>query len=618
MRNSTGSVPKWPGWETIRMIGRGNYGAVYEIQRNNFGMVEKAALKRIAIPQEEGDLEEYYNNGYDEDSLTEVFQSHLESVVAEYSLMRKMNGCVNIVNCDDILYEKQEDGIGWNILIRMELLTPITKALTDAVTEEMVCKVARDMCTALTHCKEFGIVHRDIKPQNIFVSRFGDYKLGDFGIAKTVEKTMGGTKIGTYNYMAPEVYMNQPYGAAVDIYSLGLVLYWMLNEKRMPFMPLPPEKLRAGMDEQSRMRRLSGEPLPPPAHGSEKLKQIVLKACAFDPKERYQTAAEMLADLNAGEAAAIPEPPKPPVEYHPAPVEAPKPEPQPEPEDAGDKTSYLWAKEQTEKASDRTVLITPEEKLKKLNSFEMEVAPKTTMAEVNQVHSLQKQQLDYDTDEKKAYLLGQERTAVSLVTPANTKNESVDLASNPVSSNGEKQVDTPTKQSVQENSIRGPMTSVSEKTVEKNKPKDISTKAKVKKGYQWKKCTFGGIGIICLTVVALLALNAIWGYVVDCANSPIKILKQPPNVVAANGEIVTLSVKAVGVDLTYQWYISRESVDFRQSYANSENYTFTMMRGRNGWTYYCVITDKYGNSVQTDTVTVRLKSETTEKQSDTE
>lgn len=287
----------WPGWETVELIGRGSFGAVYKIQREVFDDIEKAALKVISIPQNAGDIDDMYSDGYDEESITSAFQSHLKSIVAEYSLMRKMNGCTNIVNCDDVRYVQHDDGVGWDIYIKMELLTPLTKALPAKVSEETVIKIAKDICTALELCKKHEIVHRDIKPQNIFVSDNGDYKLGDFGIAKTVEKTMGGTKIGTYKYMAPEVYNNQPYGSAADIYSLGLVLYWALNDRRMPFLPLPPEKIKAGMDEEARHRRLSGEKLPAPTHGSKRLKEIVLKACAFDPKERYHTATEMLADL---------------------------------------------------------------------------------------------------------------------------------------------------------------------------------------------------------------------------------------------------------------------------------------------------------------------------------
>ena len=296
MNNTT---PTWPGWETVRLIGRGSFGAVYEIERDMLGEKEKAALKVITIPQNDSDISEMLSDGYDDESITSTFKEHLKSIVAEYSLMRKLNGSSYVVNCDDVRYVQHDDGIGWDIFIKMELLTPLTSTLPADVPEEQVVKIAKDICSALVQCKQFGIIHRDIKPQNIFASPLGDYKLGDFGIAKTVEKTSGGTKIGTYKYMAPEVYNNQPYGAGADIYSLGLVLYWLLNERRLPFLPLPPEKLRAGMEEEARQRRFNGEPIPAPAHGSEELRRIVLKACAFDPKERYQSAEEMLRDLEA-------------------------------------------------------------------------------------------------------------------------------------------------------------------------------------------------------------------------------------------------------------------------------------------------------------------------------
>lgn len=288
----------WPEWKTVRLIGRGSFGEVYEIQRQVFDDTEKAALKVISIPQNAGDIDEMYNDGYDEESITSAFQSHLKSIVAEYSLMRKLSGNPNIVHCEDVRYEQHADGIGWDIFIKMELLTPLAKAMPDSVSDDVVIKVAKDMCAALELCRQQNIVHRDIKPQNIFVSDKGEYKLGDFGIAKTVEKTMGGTKTGTYKYMAPEVYNNQPYGTKADIYSLGLVLYWMLNERRMPFMPLPPAKLTTGMEEKARLRRFGGEDIPVPKNGSEELQKIVLKACAFNPEERYATAAEMLAALN--------------------------------------------------------------------------------------------------------------------------------------------------------------------------------------------------------------------------------------------------------------------------------------------------------------------------------
>ena len=289
----------WPGWETVRLIGHGSFGAVYEIEREVFGHKEKAALKVITIPQSNGDIDDLLNDGYDEESITARFSGYLQDIVREYSLMADMKGCANIVYCDDVKYIQHDNGIGWDIFIKMELLTALPKALGKSVAEEQVVKIGSDICSALAFCEKRNLLHRDIKPQNIFVSSDGTYKLGDFGIAKTAERTTSGTKTGTYKYMAPEVYNNRPYGAKADIYSLGLVLYWLLNERRTPFLPLPPAMPSSSDEDKARARRFAGEPIPAPAHGSEELKRIVLKACAYEAKDRYQNAEEMLEDLRA-------------------------------------------------------------------------------------------------------------------------------------------------------------------------------------------------------------------------------------------------------------------------------------------------------------------------------
>ncbi len=71
----------WPGWETVRLIGRGRFGAVYEIERDVLGEKEKAALKVITIPQSESDISEMYSDGYDE-SITSTFKEHLKSLLS--------------------------------------------------------------------------------------------------------------------------------------------------------------------------------------------------------------------------------------------------------------------------------------------------------------------------------------------------------------------------------------------------------------------------------------------------------------------------------------------------------------------------------------------------------
>ena len=256
---------QWPGWSVVRLIGRGGFGAVYEIQRDVLGETERAALKVITIPENSADIEDLRVEGYDNESITMRFQSYLADIVKEYSTMAKMKGHPNVVYCDDVKYVQHDDGIGWDIYIKMELLTPIMKCLDRVESESAIIDLGIAMCNALALCKERNIVHRDIKPQNIFISQDGTFKLGDFGIAKTAERTTSGTKIGTYKYMAPEVYNNRPYGPAADQYSLGLVMYWLLNDRRTPFSP---KKATASEEDMARKRRFDGEQIPAPAASS--------------------------------------------------------------------------------------------------------------------------------------------------------------------------------------------------------------------------------------------------------------------------------------------------------------------------------------------------------------
>ena len=139
--------------------------------------------------------------------------------------MSKLKGNSNIVSYEDHMVVPHENDPGWDILIRMELLTPLNKHYSEnGMTKTDVILLGIDMCRALEVCKRNNIVHRDIKPENIFVSVNGDYKLGDFGVAKSMENANNSfSKKGTCFYMAPEVYDGRKYDARADIYSLGMV-----------------------------------------------------------------------------------------------------------------------------------------------------------------------------------------------------------------------------------------------------------------------------------------------------------------------------------------------------------------------------------------------------------
>lgn len=295
--------PIFGAWNIKRKIGEGNFGAVFEIERKDFGTVYKAALKTITIPKNQAELESILDDGMDAASAESYLQQFVEKIVGEFVLMSKLKGNSHIVSYEDHQVIRHKDGIGWDILIRMELLTPMMSYMkTTSITKRDVIKLGIDMCRALELCQKYNIIHRDIKPENIFISDSGDFKLGDFGIAKEVEKTQSGlTKTGTQTYMAPEVYKGQPYGSSVDMYSLGVVLYRLLNHNRAPFMPQYPDVISYSDRERALIMRMGGHHFPSPSGVEEgcRLAEIAMKACSFNPIDRYSSPTQMREDLEA-------------------------------------------------------------------------------------------------------------------------------------------------------------------------------------------------------------------------------------------------------------------------------------------------------------------------------
>lgn len=286
----------WPGWRAVRRLGRGAYGSVWEIERDVAGEPERCALKVVGVPPE-GDWDGSLGLGYDEGALSRSYGEQADQVLREYQLMASLSH-PNVVACRDVAKVPHAGDPGCDVYIRMELLTPLPRWLRGREPDPRdAARAGLDVARALEACEARGIVHRDIKPANIMVDGYGNFKLGDFGVARTMEGTRTATVAGTESFMAPEVERRERYNQTVDIYSLGLVMWWMLSGYRGPFMPAGV--IAPGDVARAEARRLQGEPVPAPDGCPEGLASIVLKACAFRPEDRYQGAAELAGDLEA-------------------------------------------------------------------------------------------------------------------------------------------------------------------------------------------------------------------------------------------------------------------------------------------------------------------------------
>ena len=294
--------PFWGFWRIKDLIGEGAYGKVFVVEREDFDKVYRSAMKAITIPLSDSEWKSILSEGLDEVTATSYYKGFVKELIEEISLMNTLRGHSNIVSYEDHAVIEREDGHTWDVLMRMELLTPLVDTLTagGSMDRKEAVKMGIDLCTALEVCSQKNIIHRDIKPENIFISPLGYYKLGDFGIARKLEQTIGGlSKKGTYSYMAPEIYKGEPYGAGVDIYSLGMVLYRMLNKNRGVFLPQYPMPIGYNDKEEAIRKRMTGEDIPLPIDAQDELGRIVCKACAYAPGERYKNPTELKKALQS-------------------------------------------------------------------------------------------------------------------------------------------------------------------------------------------------------------------------------------------------------------------------------------------------------------------------------
>ena len=349
--------PLWNEWYADTKLGEGSYGAVWKMKRDVIGgRVYYSAVKHISIPKDDSEVNQLMTEGVisSQEDAKYFYDDLLKSISAEIDAMYELQGYTNIVTYEDHAIIPKPSGIGYDLFLRMELLTPLTEKLKQGLEPEDVVTIGKDIATALSILEDHRMIHRDIKPQNIFMNDMGVYKLGDYGTARGLSAdAVAMSRKGTFNYMSPEIYNGQEADIRADIYSLGIVMYRLLNGSRLPF--LPTEGTVTSRDNDSAgVRRLSGEQLPAPKNADEELTRIVLKACAYEPNDRYRSPKDLIRDLERYQAryaeddnektvgeeypdiartpetdpndetvAELPPPPKP--------VNPPEPEPNPEP-----------------------------------------------------------------------------------------------------------------------------------------------------------------------------------------------------------------------------------------------------------------------------------------------
>jgi eukaryotic-like serine/threonine-protein kinase len=187
---------------------------------------------------------------------------------------------------DDVSYIAMEYVPGGTLKERISWSGPLDPGVA--------ASIALQIAEALNAAHERGVVHRDIKPQNVLLTATGDAKVADFGIARAASATTISQRsvvLGTASYMSPEQAMGEPVGPASDLYSLGVVLYEMLTGE-LPYTAESPVAVS--------MKHVNEPPRPPKEVNPripEGVNALVVKLLAKDPEDRYAGATELVEDL---------------------------------------------------------------------------------------------------------------------------------------------------------------------------------------------------------------------------------------------------------------------------------------------------------------------------------
>ena len=275
-------VPLWGGWQLGARIYRSSNCVVYLLHQDRLDTPAESVVKVVTLLGSGPELAEQRSRA-------------LEEVHA----MEQLRSCGNTVTLLDAALYPLEDGgalCGYDLLLRMERLTCLSDLLREGEVlppEEVRC-LAEDLGRALADAHRIGIIHRDIKPANIYRTAQGTYQLGDFSVARQTRRQLLETMTGTMAYMAPEVARGDTYDGRADLYSLGVVLYQLLNGNHLP---MTGDASTLAQRESAVRRRWDGCRLPPPPAGDHRLIQIVLRCCQSRPAKRYPSAEAFLDAL---------------------------------------------------------------------------------------------------------------------------------------------------------------------------------------------------------------------------------------------------------------------------------------------------------------------------------
>jgi eukaryotic-like serine/threonine-protein kinase len=270
------SLKKLGRYDLVRVLGKGAMGIVYEGRDPNLD--RRVAIKTVKVENLSEEAAAEYETRFRTEARSAARLQH-PNIVSVYDSDRDGDSAflvMEYIHGDDLKYHLDK-GVRYSL--------------------EQSLKMIRDLLSALDYAHKQGIVHRDIKPANLLIEPGGRLKLTDFGVARIQDsgeatRTQGGM-VGTLKYMSAEQVQGQQIDSRSDLFSVGVVLYQLLTDKR-PF---------DGDNDFSIIHQIVGQTPPPPSSFNARLPPaidaVVTRALAKAPEDRFATARDFASALQS-------------------------------------------------------------------------------------------------------------------------------------------------------------------------------------------------------------------------------------------------------------------------------------------------------------------------------
>lgn len=294
-------VPLFKNYNIEKYLGSGSSSDVYLIKSTETN--ELNAVKVITIPDYQTSKIKIFNKT---ELLSSYYKNLLNNTLDNINYYKSIcENCNYFLNYSDIETFENTKSFGYNVFVKMEYAKTLREHIdqTSDIMIKDVIKIGIDLLSAVEFLESREIVFKYINESCIFISKDGYIKIGstsflneNFDSTDSISKTQDEENF----YLAPEAFWNNAnFDSTVDIYSIGVLLYKILNYDRFPYLPKHPKPIEQDSLDIAFEKKLHGEKLKLPSRAQNQLGEICVKACSFNSSERYKNASEMKKQLES-------------------------------------------------------------------------------------------------------------------------------------------------------------------------------------------------------------------------------------------------------------------------------------------------------------------------------